>query len=219
MDFSILRRKWITTALLSIALPMSLLATFRLAGVLREPEPPQTITMETTAWNMSRPADNSGYLSIDEKVENSYEDELASIVFGIHFASYTDEEPTLGDHLILSLYVTSNISEGFTNSITINFSQVDPYAFLSISMGSGFIDLQNLEIRTIRSSYTTNNPYIIADSINQQKHTSLRMLAFWMFLDENIYDHRITATLEIMYFNGATHQKITIPILLEVSVD
>jgi len=218
MDFSILRRKWITAALLSVVLPMSLLATFRLTGVLREPQPPQTITVGTVELKMSRPVDNSGYISIDEKVENSYTNNLASIIFGIHYSSYTDNSPEFGDLLIFAFYANANISKGFICSIFIQFSLMDAYGFLDFHMHPDWIKLQNLEIRTFQQ-YRTHEPYIDTHIINQPKYASLKMITFWMFVDENDTNHRIIATLEVRYFNGTTYQTITVPIQLLVICD
>lgn len=220
MNLSIFRRRWITTALLSVVLPMSLLATFRLTGVLREPQPPQTVAVEAVVWNMSRPPDGwRSSSSIDEKVENLYEDELASIVFGIHLSGYTDNSGLLGDYLFFLLYVASNISEGFISSMAIKFSKVDIYAFLDIKTDPDWIKLQNLEIRTVRDSFETQYPYIDTYIIYQPKYTSLEIYAYWMFLDENSLSHWITATLEVTYFNGTAYQTIIMPIRLEVLVD
>ena len=77
--------KWASLALLSIIVPVSLLATFRLTGVLPEPPKPETITVETVSWNMSRPSD---FTTVDERVENVYADDVALVRLGIFIGGY-----------------------------------------------------------------------------------------------------------------------------------
>jgi len=55
------RLKWIFLGFLSIMVPIGLLATFRLTGVLQESPKPETITVESVDWNMSRPIGAIGY--------------------------------------------------------------------------------------------------------------------------------------------------------------
>jgi hypothetical protein len=73
------RRRWTSLALLSIMIPVGLLATFRLTGVLEEPPTPEIITTETVKWSMQRPAET--IFEIGETIENSYADNDTQITF------------------------------------------------------------------------------------------------------------------------------------------
>lgn len=113
-------RKWMGVALLSVMVPIGLLVTFRLVGVLQEPPKPKTMTVETVGWNMSRPR---GYVAIDEKVENSYSDSVASVKWTVHISSYTDNSKTFGDYLHFRISAVANLSNGHIQSVVVRFSQ------------------------------------------------------------------------------------------------
>ena len=208
--------KWASLALLSVIVPVSLLATFRLTGVLPEPLKPETITVETVNWNMSRP---SKYVSIDEWIENSFSDSITSIGLRLHVSSYAENSIAHGDYLFFGIFVTGNVTEGFVQSVLIKFSLVDTNAFLDIVADlkdPDWVELHNLTIQAVRDSWRTNEPYIDAIAPNHTKNCSLKMRAYWQFFDENTVNHWIMVTLEITYFTGTTYRIVAIPIQLAV---
>jgi hypothetical protein len=83
------KKKMASLTLLSIMLPISLLATFRLTGVIQEPPTPQIITVETVSWNMSRP---SNYIILDVLGRNHYSDDIVSVNFSINIVTYHENE-------------------------------------------------------------------------------------------------------------------------------
>jgi hypothetical protein len=208
-------RKTVSITLAAVIVPVSLLVAFGLNGMLTEPQAVEKVAADTVYWNMTRPA---GHVTIDEWVRSLYTDGVASIGLDVHVSSYTENEPTSGDHLKLWGFVTANVSGGFIGSVSIKFSQIDADAFLDIIADVNdpfWVELHNLTIRSVNDGASA---YIDTVAINQPRQCSLKMAAFWEFSDENDVSHWITATLEVTYFNGTAHRKATISMCLGVLV-
>ena len=212
--------KWASLALLSVIVPVSLLVTFRLTGVLPEPRTPETITVETVSWNMSRPAD---IVTIDEWVKNSYTENLASIDLSIHVQEYYEDDPDFpawgDDYVKLRVVGDINISDGYVHSLVIRFPKTDSHTTLYIERHPEAIRLDNLKLERIRGSATDKKEaYLETTSLNQPKNCSLKILSYWVLQDRNNLNHWITVTFEATYYNGTTWKKIEIPIQLGVLV-
>ena len=82
---SVSGRKLASVTLLSIMLLISLLAAFRLTGVLREPPAPEAFTANEAMWEMKRPPK---YTRIAEFVENAYSDDAISISTSVSLYEY-----------------------------------------------------------------------------------------------------------------------------------
>jgi hypothetical protein len=218
-------RKWISLALMSVMVPISLLISFRLTGVLKEPPTPETITVEAVTWNMSRPV-NVDIITIDKWTRNSYTDNITSIGLSVHFISYVENElgwwPSDGDDDVIDLRITAtaNVSEGFIYSMIIKFPEIDADAVLYIDQNKGFRELINLQEGLISwSSKYKNGAYFEALAFNRPKDTLLSIMVHWVLQDQNNVDHTITLTLETTLFNGTAYQKIIMPILLGVLIE
>lgn len=213
--------KWASVALLSIIIPVTLLASFRLTGIQPEPQTPQTITVETVSWNMTRPR-SIDIIAIDERVSNSHVDDIASVNLAIQVGGYRESAPRYWlwkggyDEIDLSVAVTANISKGFVYSIVIELSNIDAQADVIIIDGESWMQLHNLEIVELDDSSYRHKAWIEASSFGQPLDSVLGIIVFWDFFDQNIADHFMSVTAEVTYFNGSTWQKVTVPIQLGV---
>lgn len=71
---------------------------------------------------------------------------------------------------------------------------------------------RNLEVKII------HDEYFKVVGVNQPKNASLSILCWWAFFDEDSSDHWVTVTLETVYLNRTSYQKVIIPISLGVLV-
>ncbi len=202
--------------LLSVLVPVSLLAAFRMTGVIPEPPTPQIITVETVYWNMSRPSSSEN--KVGEWANKSYGDFSEFVGFSIRIEGYGENHQEKGDYLEFRIFLEAKVNDGFFDTVVTTFSDIDANAFVDIMSDPDMIKLQNLSIETIRDSFRTNQPYIEAQSPNRSKQVALAFSVYWMFMDSNNMDHWITVTAEITYFNGAKYQKVVIPTRLGVLV-
>lgn len=208
---------WASVALLSIIVPVGLLATFRLTGVIKEPPKPETVTVEAVSWNMSRP---TGTLLIDMWVENFYKDLAASVNLRVHVAKYYENDPFYpaesNDYVKLWINADMNVTSGFVYSMIIGFSRTETDALLKIYEASDSRRLENLEETDTRLLGTDKREaHFDAYSFNQPKNSFLGITVAWVFLDRNNTEHEITVTLEATYYTGSAYQKVVIPMRLE----
>lgn len=212
-------RKWLSVAALAIIIPISLLTTFKLTGII--PQPPtiaNTIETETITWNMTR--SSADCVELLEHVENRYCNTL-SVTLDANVLYYFDNEagwPAWGNDYVKLLILTSaNLSNGFIHSLKIGFSKTDSYAFLRIVEDPNSMELCNLKISQISDPATSENEaYFEAVNLNQPKNCSLSILTYWVFTDKNNANHWITVTLEVDYFNETKYERVVIPIQLGV---
>lgn len=214
--------KFVAMTLLSIILPISLLVSFRVSGIIPEPPTPETTTVEAVTWNMTRP-ENVDIITIDKWTRNSYTDNIVFMELSVQFAGYWENKPGWwpsdgdDDVVYLSIVATANVSEGFVYAMAVRFSRPDVFAKVYVEMHPASMTLQNLEIKGIREKGTNNRgAYFEAAAVNQPKNTSLSIIAYWVFLDRNDADHWLTVNLEVTYFSGTSYRKVIMPINLGV---
>jgi len=215
-------KRWEAVLLFSVIVPIGLLATFRLTGVLHGPLTiSRTTTADTVYWNMSRPA---GILNIEEKITNTYHEDAFSSSLNIHLWTYVENKEMYSyndDVLWLSLTANANTSFGFIYSMHIESSETDEYAVLDFGEHfSGSTELYNLTQKKVVDGSHLQKAVFEAISIGQPKECELKMGSrVWVFFDENDLDHWVTITLEIVYFDGAIYRQVSIPIRLGILLD
>ncbi len=211
-------RKRFSIVLLSITLPMSLLAGLRLTGILEEPPTPEVVVVKPASWSTDRPTD---FKDIDELVNNSYADDLVSIDYVVHVLSYYENDAMWGgfDVVMSMVLVNMSISEGYVESLFVDFAELDEYAALDIHDDMDHIEVVNLEVAEIADWDWVfgRNAYIRTKRTNQPKNVYLQFLFAWLFRDHNDASHKITATLKAAYLSGTTYWEVRIPIKMEVS--
>jgi hypothetical protein len=195
------------------------MASFRVTGILQEPQKPETILASTVVWNMSRPTTAT---TLNESVENIFTDGIASIDLRVHpylytenFADFFIDSP--GDVVDSWIEATINLSQGFANTATIRFSRTDAETELIFEETASFMILQNVEVRSVRSlSSHYREAFFETRSVGQPKNVFLSDTVYWCFLDSNTVDHWLTVNLDATYFNGTAYRKATLPITLGV---
>ncbi len=216
-------RKWLSLAVLAIIIPISVLTTFKLTGIIPEPPNTETIEVDTVSWNMTRPSSTASFHGVT--VENFYGDDIVPISLGVHVNTYFENDECWGDSLWVTVNGTIQVQRGFIHSMCIRFSQTDENAFLSIHtlvpLGSSdrlkYPKLYNLEMQNLVSFGSIGQEACAsAVGVNQPKNSSLEVVVSWHFLDPNNISHWITASLETVYFNGTAYRKVIMPIRLEV---
>ena len=207
---------WKATLILSIMLPVSLLATFKMSGVLMEPQTPETVTLEAVTWNMTRP---TSFFTVDEWVNNSYTgNDNASLTLGVHVQEYYEDDlgdPANGnDYVKLGILGAVNVCAGFVNSIAVDVYGVDAHTCVIFQTSSWSMKLQNLTNPRIVNPYTSG--HVEASATNQSKQALLSVTVYWVFLDQNNINHKVTVDAKVTYFDGAAYQTVITPFVLDV---
>ena len=212
------KKKWVSITLLSIILPVGLLISFRLTGILPEPSQPQIIEVETIGWNISKQKTS---VTLNEIVESHYEndDVDGSVNFTIIIGTYHVGDPSYDydDWLDLAIHCSANTNSTIIYLVKINFSQTDSASSFRISKDPDRVETLNLDMSTHDSEATsTGEGYVVAKATNQTNHVFLGVVADWGFFNKEA-NHAITVTLETTIFNGTAYVKPVIPILLRVN--
>jgi len=221
-------RKWIAFSLLAVVLPVSLLVTFRLTGIL--PEPLETITMDPVSWQMDRPSD---HVYINERVENNYASHNVSAMMGVYVTSYQENSRDIPfayghsrrDGVTFRPYINLTFTQGFVESILIEFRLLEADASIfvhsereeSIYVLSPPLKEYNSSVTDIKW-YAENLDTAFIEAQALQSPCGLETQAYWIFDDENDKRHQLEVMLEIDYFKGTTHQKITVPLVLQMPI-
>lgn len=211
------RKRWVSITLLSIVIPVGLLVTFRLTGVLQEPLTPEIVGVEAVSWNVTRPTEHN---VISEKATNTYSIDSTYIEMNVAIYNYRENSASLpfggNDGLSIGLTATANVSSDFVHSAVVRFSHSDDNAFLDINEDPDVIFLRNVELQRIVDLRPES--YIEVLGVNRPDYCQLEMILYWVFFDKNNVDHEITVTLEVTYFNGTAYRKAVLPIQLGVFV-
>ena len=223
-------QKWFSISLLAVVLPMSLLATFRLTGILPEPPTPETIEVEPVSWQMDRP---SGHVYVNERVENNYTSHEVSARIGAYVTSYQENSRSIPfayghtgrDGVIFTPYVNVTFAQGLMESILIKFRLLEANASIFIEVyHEESIYVINPPLEEYNTSVTDikwyaenlDTAFIKAQALRSP--CGLQTQVYWIFHDENDQAHQLEVTLEIIYFDETTYQKITVPIILAVPI-
>ena len=210
-------KKWVFAALLSILIPISLLATSRFTGILQEPLTPEVTEAEIVNWSMTRPA---GYRLIGEKVICRFMRNDADIELDATINEYEENSPSLpfegNDGLIIRVTATANIRSGFIHSANIKFLDYDDESLVDVSGDPYLWKLQNAEIDRIEDWQP--EAYVGILAVGTPQYCMVEISSFWVFFDRNNVNHQMTIALQLTYSDGVGYQRAVLPIHLEVSV-
>mgnify|MGYP001045513598 CR=1 FL=1 len=202
------KHRWASIAILSVVLPITLLITFRLTGILPEPRETEIITLEPVSWSMERP---SFLVDVDGRIAKNYSDNLASMIVSLYTVKWEENSsaaPWFGrDGLVLQTHVNATVTQGYVNSITVSYYPMDANTTFYVSKNEWELILYNATVAKIRTSgiYGTD-AYVVAQASNSSCY--LGMQTYWVFNDENVANHQLEVTFEIVYFNGTMYRKI-----------
>lgn len=198
--------------LAAVILPMSLLTTFKLVGIIPEPQTPEIITLEPINWEMERPLYS---MNVGEEIKNTYTDDGVTIEMGV-FAAHYSKDDHFYDADLLEFSVFINATQGAILSSMIRYYPLDENAVLLIIEDYRHTLILRNATATEMNKVGTNSSeaYVAIKAFNKPCYIS--SAALWMFYDKNSDAHQLLGELEILCFNGSVYKKIVTPIHLEV---
>lgn len=212
---SLSKRKALPMILLSIMVPISLLVTFRLTGVLREPPTLETITIDEVRWQMERPTKNT---LIKEKVEKTYIDDAISIFATVSIHRYYENSLARPynnrDGIAFRVDVNATAIQGFIASLVVKFFPLDVNA--TIYTGA-FLGGYNTTVTYVKSIGTNTDTAYVEAKVSRSP-CSLMVPAHWVFIDQTLENHQLRVNIEVTYSNETTHQTIVVPIVLKLLI-
>lgn len=209
-------QKWFSIALLGVILPVSLLVTFKLTGIIPEPLQPKTFRADVVSSNITRPSKSTTY----GWVTNHYSDAVASVELKVAIGTYHVGDPryAYSDYLNLKIVAMANMSQGFIQSVTVQFLRTsNKNSVVNVNEDPDYSSTECLKIEKIYDYSTESEAYIMATTVGEPENCSLTSHAYWIFLnEEEDIDHFLIINFETTYYNGTAYRKAILPIQIGV---
>ena len=210
--------------LLSVVLPIGVLVSFRLAGILQEP-PIETTTLEAVKWEFQRPHPDQS-VPIYNDLNATYVGNGLSVTFSLELWKYLNGSMSWippGDWIDMGIRINATVIEpdGFFDDVNIIFrndSQPSHVNLLHTSLEYANLSLADIAEERNPESYT--KAYVKLSAVNRQNRVYFSAFAQWNLLDasSNIV-HQLEVTYELTYYNGTTYNKIIQPFQLKLLGD
>jgi hypothetical protein len=209
------RDGWLTISALAVILPLGLLASFKLTGIIGGPVEPMTIMQEPVVWVMERP---SKILGIGSRIEKTWLDGDLTIVMGVIVGYYGENDTELlypgEDGLGFKSYVNATAERSSIVSVVCALQPNDSNTVVSyFPWTEEHVDVvvkRSLGTKT-KATYAigrgTGMPYV------------LEMLNQGVFFDDHTESHRINVTYEITYTVASEYKKLITTFLLDILTD
>lgn len=215
--------------LLSVVLPVSLLISFRLTGILPEPPKPEAIMLDTVKWESERP---SFYVIIDDIVESIYDSDVF-INQSVFVSRYFDQFGVpYGDVDVITLVtnITATISKGFIETIHVFFAENYTLSKVNVwdpQRESAMHVLYNLAVMEWADKGSENawklknniKAFITLGALDQPTKVDYWTPTDWILRSPQNQSHQMSIVYEVSYFNGTTHKRVVQPFELKIGPD
>lgn len=222
-------RKWLTIALIGIIIPVSLLVTFKLTGILTSSTIAETFTADTVNWNMERPNDN---FWLREKVENSYRSEEVLVRLDIFIDGYSEYWQGYGgrDLINMNVSMTANVHDGWVGRAYFvfyaSYNQSKVVMYSPDKWAVMYSMLENLSITDWGCGIFKEEPlkegvnaFIDTVGTANPSRAYFNCPVHWVFKSPNNQTETLEIVVEITYFNGTAYKKAVLPITLNTVAD
>ncbi|MEM2118495.1 MAG: PPC domain-containing protein [Candidatus Bathyarchaeia archaeon] len=224
-----MKRKLVSLSLIAVIVPISLMVSLKLAGVIREPVNPIVTYAEPVYLRVERPVDMFDK-SFYGKCENVYTTEEQTINISVNFYRYEYEAEWAPYHyrsgMDFGVFLSGNIKQGFGVSTVIKYCRAnDETRIAVISPGKGR-DWDKIDggftnatlVKWLNDGVDTYEEVIVARPTEQSY--SIFMEAYWIFTNlKQLAPYSLELTVENTYFNGTTYRKVIVPVVLEAWPD
>jgi hypothetical protein len=211
------------TVFLSVIVPMGLLATFRLTGVLREPPSVfMTTVLDTSKCEFERP-DSDFHIPcrLNSFYENDIElnQEIDRIMF--YRLNWMDDS----DHVSFILSMDASAQIGFAYSVNITMREEYENSlvyFDEIASWPGiFYNPKNLTladcVEFIRGTGTKAFMTLVNANLSKSVHFDGKI--DWVLESTWNMTHSLEVELDVVYYNGTVYQRIVQPFSIKITHD
>ncbi len=209
------RKKQISLVLLSIIVPMSLLGTFRLTGILKEPtKVAETITLETIEWEFERINQSADIFYV---VEALHDDNGFAVNQRIHIWDYVNRPLAWsGSTITMVVELNSNTTSqnGYIESVYVALYKDQLSTVDWVRPLSRFGNLSIVE-QAVGYEWSTKADLRLT-SVKHSRSVKFSAMVVWSLLTPNNQSHQMDVLYELIYYNGTAYKKITQPFQLKV---
>lgn len=200
-------KNWKLVLLLSIIVPVGLLTSFILAGIIREPPKLENVTLDVAAWEFRRP---NIEINIDERLNATYSTPELWALMVVDVGAF-HQDPLISDCITLGVAISSMAanSKCFIESINIIFRE--NYTSSCILWDTTSFCSENLSITDLDGVFKKDpvKAYVELINSNHSAWVHLQTMAFWELQSSHDQSHELEAVVELAYYNGVTRKKVT----------
>jgi len=203
--------------ILSIIIPVGLLTSFRLTGILEGPITiSETITLETIRWEFQRP-DNATATYINDVVEASYNNDGLTANPRIYILYYVDRPyGSYFDSLRMVFSINSTIinQDGFIESVYVVLNKDQ---LCQIDWKETAFHFENLSlVERVEGYKSSTKAYVGLTGANHSDSVYFSSEISWDLLTPNNQSHQIRVAYELTYYSGTAYKKIIQPFELVI---
>jgi hypothetical protein len=202
-----------------MVVPVSLLATFRLTGIIKEPIMiSKTITLDVVEWEFTRPLHDQ-FISINESVNTVYDSNDIKVNYRVFIAEYVPgswEWIPPGPYLDMAIEINSSVANavGFIEKIHVTFKNFQPSNVILLRT---FLDPVNLSLIDVMDGSFGEEGRIFLAGVNHPLETYFSAALFhWFLLTQNTQESQMEVMFEITYYDGTVYSKVIQPFRLRI---
>lgn len=212
-------KNWKASLLLSIIIPMSLLATFRITGVLQGPIMVSEVeTLETIVWKTEKP-----HYGIRMRWMNgltSVHDGEIKLFQEVVMADYEDLSFYGSDLFHVGVNMTASTSNGYIHSICLDIADKEHVEARIMFWSQSYFTLQNLSIVSSKGlAREVQTAFMDLAGINHSTQVSLVIPFYWILYGPFNQTDILKVHSEVTYYNGSAYNKIVQPFEIIVEPD
>jgi len=203
--------------ILSIVVPVGLLTTLRLTGVLKESLIiAETKTLETVEWEFQRP-DN--YLAILKTLRVPFVQNGLSATFNLIINHYDPNTLSINfDEVSITIMMNFTVTHphAFIRSVNVAFS-MDNHSRLGMLVTRDITrSAENLSLTGHSWSHEGTKAYISFEGIGQPRSAYLSTWDYWILISSFDQIHQLEVAYELIYNNGTAYKKLVQPFQLNL---
>lgn len=228
--------RWKAALFLSVIVPMSFLATFKLTGLMgRVAEISETLTLPSVEWEFEKPSfspDRPLWLSDPNEVlvRNSYLNEGVNITFTVNPNSYqlVNEFYDYSPVIVLNVNVTASVSEGSVEAVRIVFQEANEASKVRLMgvLGPLYVTWGNLTGTNQACLWyrewllnSTVRAFVEAEGVGHPKGVLFDTMTAWILKVPDNVGQQLQVSAEVTYFDGTKYFRVVLPTVLRLVAD
>jgi len=220
-------KNWRTVFLLSIIVPVSLLAYLKLMGIIDGTNDEaikivESKTLEPVTWELERPKyattginENHTYDSITKTFYGG--DFLANSTLTIYqFGWLWFSSPCLS----MNVSATASVSRGYIACVNVSFQEDYTPSQVAFYLNDWSFNFNRLSLVNYTDCLVgVQKAFFSMKGINNPTQASFWRLAEWVLRSPINQSHLLIINIEFTYFNGTAYKKVAQPFILKVFQD
>jgi hypothetical protein len=200
-----------TLTLVAIIIPVSLLTTFKITGIIKEPlKITHTIELDTVTLTFDRPSD---YVTAPA-ITNGYVDENILVNASVPWVRSLEQGAENNRDMVeIRLWLNTTAFQGFLNSVEFscyadNVSWVTNGYYYYLKLYNATVSSHNATVNSVHYTFTVSNP------------AAVYIPLVWTYLDnDGSVDHQLSFDIQAIYYNGTAYCEVVIPLRIEITRD